>query len=790
MPKQGGQGKGKPKMKDRGFGKALMRKQAQGEQGLGGLSTSRPKGNLSSMLDTNSLDDFVNTAIMDERELEVKKVHKNDTFLVEPTTHKNMQTLTLGQYDYEHLKIPRKPAWTKEMTAVDIDRREREAFLQWRREIASMEDTESNIRATPFEKNIEVWRQLWRVLEKCDIAVQIVDARNPLLYYSKDLMTYANEHNPPRPMLILVNKADYLSPKQRFIWAQYLTELGIKFAFYSAQIEQQKIDDKALTPKKESKIAKLNLDTHDSDAEESDDNQSNNSVDDEDDDDEEDENEDDDDDDENDTEAVDEIIKELANIWNFNTTTTTTATTTITTTTEKNSLLENSEPALESEYVWGDGNYQSKQPTIEKKISSNDKIRKQSKVLNRAELIYFLTNLPQSLGILPQERHRGHICVGLVGFPNVGKSSVINTILGVSKSSHGVLRVGVSSTPGKTKHFQTLDINEDLMLCDCPGLVFPSFMRSRGDMICAGILPINQMRDYVEPANIITSRIPQHLLEAAYGIHIRRDLDIKDNPNRPPTGSEFLSAYCAVKGYITSGTGRWDEFRACKEVLRDFNDGKILYVAPPPPIVSNTTNTTNNYNITMDAWLKDTEITMSKREIVANRIAQKKLLELDLKSSTLSNNNNNNDSNNNSNGNNNNNEIQMVFGEGDAIYELDPSDEYEVYDESNVSESVNEDDNIGVNGKPKREHKRLKHWGKKNRKLRDKNPYDDSKGVYIVHTTNRNGILKTNQDNIPKKTVRTRREDPHYSTSHETKFIVRAHPIPSSVTPTTTQSST
>lgn len=47
-----------------------------------------------------------------------------------------MQTLTLGQYDYEHLKIPRKPAWTKEMTAVDIDRREREAFLQWRREIA------------------------------------------------------------------------------------------------------------------------------------------------------------------------------------------------------------------------------------------------------------------------------------------------------------------------------------------------------------------------------------------------------------------------------------------------------------------------------------------------------------------------------------------------------------------------------------------------------------------------------------------------------------------------------
>jgi large subunit GTPase 1 len=45
-----------------------------------------------------------------------------------------------------------------------------------------MEDTEANIRATPFEKNIEVWRQLWRVLERSDMAIQIVDARNPLLF--------------------------------------------------------------------------------------------------------------------------------------------------------------------------------------------------------------------------------------------------------------------------------------------------------------------------------------------------------------------------------------------------------------------------------------------------------------------------------------------------------------------------------------------------------------------------------------------------------------------------------
>jgi ribosome biogenesis GTPase A len=429
--------------------------------------------------------------------------------------------------------------------------------------------------------------------------------------------------------------------------------------------------------------------------------------------------------------------------------------------------LKTTEPDVESEYVWGDETAQIQQNTkVASKVQKSQKnsIQRQSRVLNRLELIYFLTKLPHALGIVPQSRHRGHICVGLVGFPNVGKSSVINTILGVSKSTHGVVRVGVSSTPGKTKHFQTLDINDELMLCDCPGLVFPSFMRSRGDMVCAGILPINQMRDYFEPANIMASRIPQHLLEAAYGIHIRRELDIKDNPNRPPTGSEFLSAYCAVKGFITAGTGRWDEFRACKEVLRDYNDGRILYVAPPPPMIA---TTINSYGVSMDDWLRDTELTMSRREIVANRLAQQKLVESDRQLEK-------NDPSQSKITNLSENFSEMVFGDGNIAYELNPSDENYVYVEDG-EEGVNNDEGESSENPTKREHKRLKHWGKKNRKLRDKNPYDDDKGVYIVHTTNRTGIVQSGGVSV--KPTRTRRQDPHYSRGHETAFI-RSQPIP------------
>jgi hypothetical protein len=49
---------------------------------------------------------------------------------------------------------------------------ERAHFYEWRRELATLEQDERLV-LTPFEKNLEVWRQLWRVLERSDIVVQV-----------------------------------------------------------------------------------------------------------------------------------------------------------------------------------------------------------------------------------------------------------------------------------------------------------------------------------------------------------------------------------------------------------------------------------------------------------------------------------------------------------------------------------------------------------------------------------------------------------------------------------------
>ena len=86
------------------------------------------------------------------------------------------------------------------------------------------------------------------------------------------------------------------------------------------------------------------------------------------------------------------------------------------------------------------------------------------------------------------EGGQGRLMVGLTGYPNVGKSSTINALFGSKKTA-------VAATPGKTKHFQTLNITERLTLCDCPGLVLPKFAASKAEMVAAG----DQLQIYITP---------------------------------------------------------------------------------------------------------------------------------------------------------------------------------------------------------------------------------------------------------------------------------------------------
>jgi len=178
------------------------------------------------------------------------------------------------KFTFCELSVPRRPQWIPGVTTPEeLDRMENESFLNWRRGVARREEeiamlsfassqqngmnnnngnnsnSSSNVSVTPYEKNIHVWRQLWRVLERSSIILQIVDARNPLFYISNDLRSYAQDEL-NKPMLILVNKSDYLTEKQRRVWSEYFVKKGYDHLFFSAYVEQKKIDAEASAAKK------------------------------------------------------------------------------------------------------------------------------------------------------------------------------------------------------------------------------------------------------------------------------------------------------------------------------------------------------------------------------------------------------------------------------------------------------------------------------------------------------------------------------------------------------------
>jgi large subunit GTPase 1 len=489
---------GKGKGSDMRRGNAIQRTGATGERYITNEKKDASWVKMRSVTEQPALDEFLSTAELAgtdftaEKMNNVKIIHtdQKNPYLLTATEEKN--TLRKHRANRNRLTVPRRPAWNKVTTPRELDEKERTSLLEWRRGLAELQESH-DLLLTPFERNIEVWRQLWRVIERSDLVVQIVDARNPLLFRCEDLERYVKEVDSEKENLLLVNKADMMTLEQREVWASYFEEAGVNYKFFSAEIAKEMNEAR---------------DALENDSEEEDD---------------------DDDDDDEDEE-------------------------------EENGSHDRSEAAESKD---------SDSETLAEAVESE-----RTRILTTDELeALFLANAPE-VEAEGDEGEPRKIEVGLVGYPNVGKSSTINALIGAKK-------VSVSATPGKTKHFQTIHLSDKVVLCDCPGLVFPNFASTKAELVVNGVLPIDQLREFLGPAGLVAQRIPQRFLEAMYGMKIQVR-PFEEGGTGTPTASEILRAYAAARGFSTQGLGQPDESRAARYVLKDYVKGKLLFCHPPP----------------------------------------------------------------------------------------------------------------------------------------------------------------------------------------------------------------
>ncbi|KAJ3035893.1 hypothetical protein HDU99_010542, partial [Rhizoclosmatium hyalinum] len=215
-----------------GLGKALIRNRFQTNVDKGLRMKVNPDGSsvkhtteidestkdwtrMQSITQENDLDAFLTTATLagtdftaEKLNIEVLAKDTHNQYLL--TEEEEKETLKLHKQHKSLLTVPRRPVWDGIASSDEQQRRERDTFLDWRRGLVSLEE-EKGLLMTPYERNLEVWRQLWRVLERSDIIVQIVDARNPTLFRSSDLESYVREVDSRKGNLLLINKADMLT---------------------------------------------------------------------------------------------------------------------------------------------------------------------------------------------------------------------------------------------------------------------------------------------------------------------------------------------------------------------------------------------------------------------------------------------------------------------------------------------------------------------------------------------------------------------------------------------------
>eukprot|EP01062_Namystynia_karyoxenos_P073049 TRINITY_DN6983_c2_g1_i1.p1 TRINITY_DN6983_c2_g1~~TRINITY_DN6983_c2_g1_i1.p1 ORF type:complete len:1190 (+),score=451.02 TRINITY_DN6983_c2_g1_i1:91-3570(+) len=475
------------------------------------------------------------------------------------------------------LPVPVRPAWNHSMRKEEVDANERAAFIEWRRVLASIEEREGVV-MTPFERNLEVWRQLWRVVERSNVVMMILDARNPLAFRSKATEDMAARAG--KEVVLLLNKAELLTARQRRAWGEYFQKEGVTALFFSAAKEKADLERAEGRDAAAGRVGDEMMAPEGGDDRVADDHAA----------------------------LRDELELDLEHLEDGGDAAAGEGPESPGAGSPRDKGRQRKPRRNQRKLKGGPaptamqhaaGAHRGVQPAAGRGAAAAAEAppapptpEEQARTA-RAERALALGGLPAARRYHAADPsriytadelvdyallHRGSaalsgdpVMIGFIGYPNVGKSSTINVLWQAKK-------VTVSATPGKTKHFQTLRLEHErrVMLCDCPGLVFPSFASTRDHMVVDGVLPVSQLRDAVTTMQIVASRIPKETFELLYTLDLDRDVD-----DSPTFAHRVANAYARARGYMTDHN-KPNTNRGARDILRDYVDGKLIYVWPPP----------------------------------------------------------------------------------------------------------------------------------------------------------------------------------------------------------------
>eukprot|EP00192_Tetraselmis_astigmatica_P005710 CAMPEP_0117650522 /NCGR_PEP_ID=MMETSP0804-20121206/1584_1 /TAXON_ID=1074897 /ORGANISM="Tetraselmis astigmatica, Strain CCMP880" /LENGTH=459 /DNA_ID=CAMNT_0005456399 /DNA_START=231 /DNA_END=1611 /DNA_ORIENTATION=+ len=119
--------------------------------------------------------------------------------------------------------IPTRPDWKGVASgAEELDALEVEAFEKWERGLQELSES-SGLQLSWYERRLGFWRQLWRVMERSHVLLLVVDVRFPLYHLHPGMLSAAKSAG--LPLVVVLNKEDLVPEPAAAAWREYLNQM-------------------------------------------------------------------------------------------------------------------------------------------------------------------------------------------------------------------------------------------------------------------------------------------------------------------------------------------------------------------------------------------------------------------------------------------------------------------------------------------------------------------------------------------------------------------------------------